>query len=103
MKRSLILPKQLALAAAILIGIAASLVSSCRDAPGEMETIIVGVPPLEQNALLYVAEARKLFESNGLKVTVKDYDTGVATMNALLNSLCRRRQSGGSRYNGSHR
>jgi len=78
------LPKGLALAAAILIGIAASLISSCRNAPGEMQTIIVGVPPLEQNALLYVAEARQLFESNGLKVTVKTYDTGVATINALL-------------------
>jgi ABC-type nitrate/sulfonate/bicarbonate transport system substrate-binding protein len=50
----------------------------------EVQSITIGVPPLEQNALLYVAEAQKLFESNGLRVTFRDYDTGVATANALL-------------------
>ena len=50
----------------------------------ELQPLRIGVPPLEQNALLYVAESRGLFASNGLKVTISDYDTGAAAMNALL-------------------
>jgi ABC-type nitrate/sulfonate/bicarbonate transport system substrate-binding protein len=62
------------------------LLSACqRDTVGNVESITIGVPPLEQNALLYVAESQKSFDKNALKVIIKDYDTGVATINALLN------------------
>jgi NitT/TauT family transport system substrate-binding protein len=49
-----------------------------------LRPLTVAIPPLEQNALLYVAEARHLFEDNGLQVTFQDYDSSVATMDALL-------------------
>jgi hypothetical protein len=42
-----------------------------------------GVPPLEQNALVYVAQQQGLFAQNHLTVAVKDYDSGVAAMEAL--------------------
>ena len=53
--------------------------------PGKAETITIGVPPLEQNALLYVAEEKKFFAGNGLNIVIKDYDSGVTAINGILN------------------
>ncbi len=59
--------------------------SSCRGGYfGEAETITIGVPSLEQNALIYIAEQQGFFAQHDLKVVVKDYDSGVATIEALL-------------------
>ena len=55
------------------------------DYPGKTETMNIGVPPLEQNALLYVADHEGFFVNNGLHVVIKDYDTGVAAIKGLLN------------------
>lgn len=49
-----------------------------------VETITIGVPPLEQNALLYVAENQKFFAGNGLNVIIKDYDSGVTAIDGML-------------------
>ena len=51
----------------------------------KMEQITIGAPSLEQNALLYVAAAQEYFETEGLQVTFKDYETGVGTLSALVN------------------
>jgi ABC-type nitrate/sulfonate/bicarbonate transport system substrate-binding protein len=48
------------------------------------EEVRIGVPPLEQNALIYIAEHERFFAKNGLRVVVKNYDTGVATIEAAL-------------------
>jgi len=53
------------------------------DYPGKVETLKIGVPPLEQNALLYVADHGKFFVKNGLDLVIKDYDTGVTAINAM--------------------
>jgi NitT/TauT family transport system substrate-binding protein len=55
------------------------------DSSGKKEAIHIGVPPLEQNALLYIAEHKGFFTNNGLVVTIKDYDTGVTAIKGLLN------------------
>lgn len=52
--------------------------------PESLHAITVAMPPLEQNALLYVAEARDLFRRYGVDVTLEEYDTGLATVDALL-------------------
>ena len=52
---------------------------------GETNPITVAVPSLEQNALLYVAESRGLFSRHNLDIIIKDFDTGVAAINAMLN------------------
>jgi NitT/TauT family transport system substrate-binding protein len=52
---------------------------------GEMETITIAIPPLEQNALLYIAESREYLARNGLQVVVKEYDSGATAMDAILN------------------
>ncbi len=52
---------------------------------GKVESITVGVStPLEVNTLLYVAETQDLLKRNGLKVTIKNYDTGVAAIADML-------------------
>ncbi len=63
------------------IGVDAWLIYRSRAAP--METLRVGLPRLEQNALIYVAADRGLFARNGLNVQIKEYGTGVATLAAL--------------------
>jgi len=54
------------------------------DRSGKVETITIGVPPLEQNALLYVADHEKFFAKNGLQVVIKEYDSGVTAIDGML-------------------
>ncbi|MEW6667570.1 MAG: NrtA/SsuA/CpmA family ABC transporter substrate-binding protein [Thermodesulfobacteriota bacterium] len=51
---------------------------------GKAETIRIGAPPLEQNALLYVADHRKVFADHGLHIVIKEYDTGVSAIQGML-------------------
>lgn len=47
--------------------------------------IVIGGPALEQNALIYVAIDRGLFEKNGLNVTMRDgYPTGVGPVRDMI-------------------
>ena len=57
---------------------------SKEDRSERVETVRIGVPPLEQNALLYVADHEKFFMNNGLQVVIKDYDSGVTAINGML-------------------
>jgi NitT/TauT family transport system substrate-binding protein len=52
----------------------------------QKEDVRIAAPPLELNALLYVADAEGFFSHNGLNVTITDYDTGVAAVKAMMNS-----------------
>ena len=54
------------------------------DYSGKMESITIGTIPWEPSALIYIADERKFFTTNGLEVIVKDYDTGLGTTHALL-------------------
>ena len=54
------------------------------DDSGKVETITIGVPPLEQNALLYVADPKRFFADHGLHIVLKEYDSGVTAINAML-------------------
>ncbi len=48
---------------ALAITVILPAVSACSP---PLETVIVAVPPLEQNALLYIVQSQKLFTCNGL-------------------------------------
>ena len=52
---------------------------------GGTQSITFGNLPLESSALIYVAEQQGFFKQNGLNVTIRDYETGMASVNALLN------------------
>ena len=58
---------------------------SKKDHPGKMETLTIGLIPLEQNALLYVADQKKFFADNGLHIVFKYYDMGVTAIKGLVN------------------
>ncbi len=51
---------------------------------GPVEKISVGATTQELSTLIWIAEAKGYFEENGLDATVKAYDTGIETKNALL-------------------
>jgi NitT/TauT family transport system substrate-binding protein len=75
-------------AAVIVAGILATVfgLSACqRDTPGKVETITVGMEATAVNSLIYIAEVRDYFAANGLKVVIKDYASGLAAANGMLN------------------
>ena len=51
---------------------------------GKVESISVGMEPNQVNLIVYVAE-NNYFATNGLNVTMKDYSSGAAAVNGLLN------------------
>ncbi len=51
------------------------------DRTKRVDTLTIGVPPLEQNALLYIADHQRFFAGNGPNVVIKDYDSGVTALN----------------------
>jgi NitT/TauT family transport system substrate-binding protein len=80
-------PRQSFLLTAVLFGLAATVLCwACSrvDRSGEMEALTIGVPPLEQNALLYVADHESYFANRGLRVVIKDYDSGVTAIDAMV-------------------
>jgi NitT/TauT family transport system substrate-binding protein len=50
----------------------------------KLEPVLIGAPALEQNSLLYIADSQGFFNDNGLAVTIKDYDNGMASINGIL-------------------
>jgi NitT/TauT family transport system substrate-binding protein len=80
-------PREIFLAATVLLILMTGIGSwSCskRDDSGRMENIIIGAPPLEQNALIYIADDQRFFARNGLNISIKDYDSGVTALNGML-------------------
>ena len=49
-----------------------------------MDSVTVALPPLEQNALMYVATNQGFFGNNALNVTFRNYDSGTTAINSLL-------------------
>jgi len=50
----------------------------------KMESINFGAIPSGSAAFIYIAQDQRFFAANGLSVRIKDYATGVATIDALL-------------------
>ena len=48
------------------------------------ESIVVAWSPFEQEVLLWIAEDQNMFSRNGLAVTLRKYDTGVGSLDAVL-------------------
>jgi NitT/TauT family transport system substrate-binding protein len=68
-----------------LMGMLALILFSCQGGPtGELVTLTLGLPPLEQNALIYIADKQGYFAENGLHVLIKDYDSGVTAIQGVL-------------------
>jgi len=83
-------PRRFSLVTTILVVLVTVFGSwSCTDSDrsGSLETITIAVPPLEQNALLYVADQKRFFADHGLQVVIKDYDSGVTAISAMFKSV----------------
>lgn len=76
MKRTVLV---LALAVAVLTA-----VPGCSQSPKSMDSLTVASLPLESLGLVYVAQQRDMFAENGVKVTFREYDTGVAALQAVI-------------------
>jgi ABC-type nitrate/sulfonate/bicarbonate transport system substrate-binding protein len=56
-----------------------------QQSPYQVESIVIGVPPNEQSALIFIAENKQFFSANGLNATVKVYPTALAALDGMLN------------------
>jgi NitT/TauT family transport system substrate-binding protein len=56
--------------------------ASCSE---RMESIVVAFAPFESTALLWVAVDQQFFSRNGLDITLYQYDTGVGSLDGMLN------------------
>jgi len=52
---------------------------------GKTKSIVIAYSPFESNALLWIAENQQFFNRNGLNVTLRKYDTGVGSLDGVLN------------------
>lgn len=72
----------------VLVVMLAMLVSSwsCSkgDSSGKVESITFGNLPVESSELIYIALDQNYFAKNGLNVTIRDYVTGIDTLNAAI-------------------
>ena len=80
-----IAPAILAIIALSMISVAFLYFNNQDNQSSKIESLTIAIPPLEQNTLLYVAANQGFFANNGLNVTIKYYDSGVTSINALLN------------------
>jgi ABC-type nitrate/sulfonate/bicarbonate transport system substrate-binding protein len=53
--------------------------------PEPPDSIVVAWSPFEHSTLLFIAEDQHYFEKNGLNVTLRRYDTGAASLDAVVN------------------
>jgi ABC-type nitrate/sulfonate/bicarbonate transport system substrate-binding protein len=53
---------------------------------GPVEPITIGRPVSDSGTIIFTAEDQHLFAANGIKLTQKTYDTGLAAINGLLNN-----------------
>jgi ABC-type nitrate/sulfonate/bicarbonate transport system substrate-binding protein len=75
--------------AVVVIAVAVSgawyLTNSWKSDQGTPESITIGTPANELNALAYIAEDQGYFKANGLDVTFKDFDSGSQAVAGMLN------------------
>ncbi len=73
------------IAAIILMGSGIwSLYKPQKNYVGNTESITIGVFPDFIDTPIYIADERGMFKANGLNVTIKNYETGLAASNATL-------------------
>jgi len=70
---------------AIILVVVLSLVSGSVSCSKRMESITVAYSPFEATALFWIAQDQNFFGQNGLNVTPHRYDTGVGSLDGLLN------------------
>ena len=83
-KRNLVVIAVIILVVAIVLSSFVYL-NSQKPYTGNVESITFGSLPNETNSLVYIANDQNYFAANGLNITFKNYSSGVADANAVLN------------------
>ena len=52
--------------------------------PEEMDSVTVAYAPFEPTALFWIAEDRHFFEGNGINITLREYDSGAASLDGVM-------------------
>ena len=52
---------------------------------GKTESITIGYSPFESTALFWIAQDQQFLSRNGLNVTIRKYETGVGSLDGVLN------------------
>lgn len=68
----------------MLTGVVAAAFGGWSCSPAKIQSVTYAALPTGSSALVYIARDQGFFADNGLDVDVKHYDTGVATVDALL-------------------
>jgi NitT/TauT family transport system substrate-binding protein len=84
MRQSNLRSKRFAPATIILVTTLA-LVFGSASCSKRMESITVAYSPFESTALFWIAQDQDFFSRNGLDVTPRKYDTGVGSLDGMLN------------------
>jgi NitT/TauT family transport system substrate-binding protein len=58
---------------------------SQKNYSGKIESVTLGILPNETSSLIYVAQNQKYFADNGLNIIFKDYASGAAATQGMLN------------------
>jgi len=53
-------------------------------APETRDSVVVAYSPFESGALFWIAKDRHFFEQNGINLTLKKYDSGAASLDAVV-------------------
>ena len=72
-------------AVVIMLSGAFFFLNSHQGSPGNLEPVTIGVARFESSALFYIAQDQHFFADNGINVTTRDYETGRASLNDMLN------------------
>lgn len=80
----LIIPAKFTLVLLMLLALLAALSCSSTNSAGKRETLRLATLPLETGTLVFVAEDQGYFTGNSLNLETEYYDTGLGTLNALL-------------------
>jgi NitT/TauT family transport system substrate-binding protein len=52
--------------------------------PEEMDSVTVAYAPFEPTALFWIAEDRHFFEGNDINITLREYDSGAASLDGVI-------------------
>jgi NitT/TauT family transport system substrate-binding protein len=77
-----------AIIAVAIVALGAAFVLWLRAPEGysdKTESIAIAYSPFESTALLWIAEDQHFFSRNGLNITLRKYDTGVGSLDGMLN------------------
>lgn len=74
----------LAVILAVILAMMTVLPSCQRNEPVGMDSVSVGILPVAVAALILIAKEQQFFAANHLDINIKDYNTGVASTDALL-------------------